>query len=430
MKSYKYIAAIALLLLLLCSCSANDNVAQTSPSDVTTTQVPSVETAVPVNVVVDGKSEFSILRSIEISGAEQNLYLNFQLEMNERTGCRFKYLECYEGQKTSDAAKEILLGNTPRVESAELLKLITDAGGDRFGIIVRGNKIAISGSGIYQAYCGLDYFMREFIEESEGGVNMTLEDGYTFISDVIANKSFMLDELLVSGKDFSAAMAETVVNVPCTQGYNNMQGGGTDGKHAYAGMIAQNATPEMGRIHKFDLETGELLKVSEPLPTNHTNDMTYDSKNGRIVVVSGAELSFVDPDTMECTGTVASPIGYARAIEYLPSTDEYILVSGQTFARLNGAFEVISSFVGSDAIYVSQGICCDEKYIYDVRYADGGLVHAIVVYDMSGNHIGTGKLFGATGEPENMFFYRGGYYIGSSRSSDFRRIDFMPDKWW
>ena len=141
MKSYKYIAAIALLLLLLCSCSANGNVAQTSPTDSITTQVPSVETTVPVNVVVDGKSEFSILRSIDVSGAEQNLYLNFQLEMNNRTGCRFKYLECYEGQKTSDVAKEILLGNTPRAESAELLKLITDAGGDRFGIIVRGNKL-------------------------------------------------------------------------------------------------------------------------------------------------------------------------------------------------------------------------------------------------------------------------------------------------
>lgn len=430
MKLYKYIAVTAALCLLLSACNADGNAVQSTEPDVTTTQVTSVETAVPVNVVVDGKSEFSILRSIEISGAEQNLYLNFQLEMNERTGCRFKYLECYEGQNTSESAKEILLGDTPRVESAELMKLINDAGGDRFGIIVRGNKIAIAGSGIYQAYCGLDYFMQEFIEVSEGGVNMTLEDGYTYISDVITNKSFGLDELLASEKGFSAAMAETVVNVPCTQGYNNMQGGGTDGKHAYAGMIAQNATPEMGRIHKFDLETGELLKVSEPLPTNHTNDMTYDSKNGRLVVVSGAELSFVDPDTMECTGTVASPIGYARAIEYLPSADEYILVSGQTFARLNGAFELISSFVGSDAIYVSQGICCDEKYIYDVRYADGGLVHAIVVYDMSGNHIGTGKLFGATGEPENMFFYRGGYYVGSSRSSDFRRIDFMPDKWW
>ena len=430
MKSYKYIAAIALLLLLLCSCSANGNVAQTSPTDSITTQVPSVETTVPVNVVVDGKSEFSILRSIDVSGAEQNLYLNFQLEMNNRTGCRFKYLECYEGQKTSDVAKEILLGNTPRAESAELLKLITDAGGDRFGIIVRGNKIAISGSGIYQTYCGLDYFMQEFIEESEGGVNMTLEDGYTYISDVIANKSFTLDELLASGKGFSATMTEQVINVPCTLGYNNMQGGGTDGKHAYAGMIDQNATPEMGRIHKFDLETGELLMVSEPLPTNHTNDMTFDSKNGRLVVVAGAELSFVDPDTMQCTGTVASPIGYARAIEYLPTTDEYILVSEQTFARLNGAFEVISSFVGSDNKYVSQGIFCDEKYNYDVRYADGGLVHAVVVYDMSGNHIGTGKLFGATGEPENMFFYRGGYYIGSSRSSDFCRIDFMPDNWW
>ena len=166
MKLHKYIAAAAVLCLLLCGCvpeDATQNTPDTSESHAAvgeTTPAPAEKNL--IIVLADGKTDWSVVRSIDVSGAEQNLYSDFQQELSRRAGVRFKYTETYEGQKVSESAGEILLGQTDRPESKALAEKLAAAGGNRFGILASQTKIAIAGSSVYQTYLGMNYFMDNF----------------------------------------------------------------------------------------------------------------------------------------------------------------------------------------------------------------------------------------------------------------------------
>ena len=432
MKFYRYITVAAVLCLLLCGCVPED-AHQNPPAPADTDAVVETTPAPPalICVLADGKTSYSVVRSIEISGAEQNLYSDFQMELSRRAGVRFKYTEAYDGQKVPESAGEILLGLTNRPESMALAQKLAAAGGNRFGILAGETRIAIAGSTVYQTYLGMNYFLNNFVTETDGGVTVSVEQGFEYISESSEDEHFTIEGLVDTNRGFSFAAAEKVAQVTPIGAHSNMQGGGTDGRHAYACMINQAASPETCMLHKFDLETGELIKVSELLPTNHSNDMTYDDKNHRLVICAGGAVGFVDPETLELVEQIPPPGGmYFRGIEYLPTTDSYVIASGMTFYLVDGSFNVISSFPCQDDKYVSQGLYCDEKLIYDVRYQNGGKVHAIVVHDMQGNYLGTGSLFGVGGEPENMFTVGDEYYLGSNRDNAFFRMVVMPEKWW
>ena len=91
-----------------------------------------------------------------------------------------------------------------------------------------------------------------------------------------------------------------------------VQGGYTDGKYHYQLFIqkdtASNEENNIVRLVQYDLESGEQVQVSDPLPLNHANDLTYNPKRGVFVAVHNNPhrkwVSLIDPETLTITETI------------------------------------------------------------------------------------------------------------------------------
>lgn len=443
MKKLKLVFCIATALLcmvlLLCACETDNG---NTPTDTTPTSgfgttTPEPETTAPapelVTVIENGETEYALLRGQDVNDAQQKLFSQFFAELKQRTGCEIKFTEALERVEIDPDAKEILLGDTNRPESIALFDKLVAAGGNRFGISMTGTKLAVTGTSIYQTYLGLDYFFNNCVN-SEGAV--IVEQGFEYISDSSDVKNWTLDMLLEQGIKPSFVGTDELFKISPQKGFSVMQGGGTDGKYAYIALICKALTPEQGKIFKFDLETKELVKVSEGLLTAHTNDITYDSKNHRLVISRCTEedgwrgVSFVDPDTLELIETIMIPTGF-RAIDYLPTTNQYVLGINYSFVITDENFNTVSSFPCQDPQYTTQGCYSDEKYIYDVRYISKSDVHYIVIYTMDGQYIGTVPVYGFPNvEPENLFFYNGDFIMGCNKASRVYKLELVPENYW
>lgn len=433
MKFFKAVAITVLICMCLAGCGGQVEQQTPPPAD---TSAPDAEQArTVISLVENGKSNFSIVRSENVTGAEQHLFVSFHKELVERTGVSFKYIEALDRLGYSEDAPEMLLGLTNREDSQLLVHDLMLAGGERFGIRAAGCKISVAGTNSYQTYLGLCYFLDNFVSEGEGGGRVDIEDGFEYISPDGTGAGFDFDSIVAEERGFVFAPLERAIEVPSVGTYTNMQGICDDGKYAYVSMIDHGGSPERALIHKFDLATGELVKSSQPLDTRHTNDMTYDSKNHRLVISrlgpedGGYGICIVDPDTLELTETFNLST-YNIAIEYLPTTDQYIAATGSSFCLLDYEFNMISSFENADTRFVKQGFCSDEKYVYDVRYDKGAIIHYIVVFDMDGNYLGTGKLLGAKGEPESMYVYEDELYLGCCFSDVVYKLEIIPEILW
>lgn len=442
----KHLIQTIVLTLALClslsACGGKEN----TPTESTTSTDTSLNTLIaettpsapePKVIFANGKTDYKIVRSGTVNGVEQQLFLQFYLQMDARSGCKFQYIEdtIAFGKTPDPTAPEILLGNTNREESALLLEKLNELGGNRFGILVGEHKIAIAGTDSYQTYLGLDYLMTNYIQTAENGQPiMHLEQGFTYFSENSDSSArFDVDQLKESGRGLVFAMTERVIHVPTIDGCNVMQGGGTDGKYAYFGLINKSTSPETAVISKYDLDTMELVMTSRVIPTGHTNDITYDSKNHRLVISSGLNdwrgTISLNPDTLEIIDHQIAPIGN-RGIEYLPSTDQYLVASGYTIYITDANLNPISSFQCQNPQYVTQGLTGDEKYVYDVRYNNAGGSHYVIIHDMQGNYIGSARLAGITHEPENMFIRNGEYYLGCNQSNSVYHMELIPENWW
>ena len=189
----KHLIKIALLTLPLCLILASCKSEQDAPVQTLNSTTPLSEAteattspAPPLTVFENGKSEYRIVRSGKVDGIEQNLFLQFYLQMDQRSGVKFSYVEdTIAFNKTPDpTTREILLGSTNRAESIALKEKLQALGGSRFGITVGEYKIAITGTDSYQTFLGLDYLMENFIQSDENGLPaMRLENGFEYISE-------------------------------------------------------------------------------------------------------------------------------------------------------------------------------------------------------------------------------------------------------
>ena len=191
---------------------------------------------------------------------------------------------------------------------------------------------------------------------------------------------------------------------------NVMQGGCTDGKYGYFCMEDQKNDYENTDIHrtclvKVDMETNELVDVSDPLPLGHSNDMCYNSRTNQLLVVhcgynteGSKRVSLVDPDTLQIIENVSLPFGiYCMAYDEV--SDRYMVGrgGGRDFAILDSEFKVeidrvqvgAADYCSEDRL-ITQGGDCDSDCVYFVL---GGLndgepwVNYLVAYDWNGNFI-------------------------------------------
>lgn len=435
MKKYNAIITILALIVLFTSCAQSPVVNTESTFEtVIETEDVTKENTPKLTVVSGDKTQFKLIRPEESDGVSGQLFAAFYREFEERfclIETEFDVMALLK--PPAPDAKEILLGDTNREESVVLSDKLTAAGRNCFGIMATDSKVVINGTSWYQCYLALDYFFNYFV--SADGTSVEIECGFEYISDNSEDESFEIAELLADGRGLAFAATEKVLKFEKKNGGGTPQGGCTDGRFVYIGQTGTADGSEFGVITKYDLSTGELIKYSERLASFHTNDLTYDAKNNRIVIATldagWTKLSFVDANTLEFLGDFIAPVGI-RGLEYLPETNQYIAAGFNIeIMLLDENFNKISSHICADQTLMTQGLYSDGEYVYDPRYLEGKAVHLLVVEDMDGNLLASANLYGLSGaEPEHMFKLDGRYYIGCNHSGYLYEVEVIPQNWW
>ncbi|MBQ2971179.1 MAG: InlB B-repeat-containing protein [Ruminococcus sp.] len=179
-----------------------------------------------------------------------------------------------------------------------------------------------------------------------------------------------------------------------------VQGACTDQKYAYIAVNNGYTT-----ILKYDVNTWELKKKSEPLALDHANDMTYNPNSDLLVVANNSPnfdtISFVDPETLTIVKT--QKIKYKiYSISYNSKYNKYVcgLSGGYDFIILDNKFKKIEKYEGYKSGLLRQGCDCDDDYLYFVQSGSGG--NLIVIYDWSGKLVDTVSV-NKSYEVENIF---------------------------
>ena len=192
------------------------------------------------------------------------------------------------------------------------------------------------------------------------------------------------------GTDGFLASVNKLAKVPTQEDWQVQQGGCSDGTYAYYILVNQLSLTESGKMVKFDMSDWSVVAVSDRLETDHSNDMTYIPETNQIVVVHNkpnySTLSIVDPETLTEVDTV--DIGRnIYSIAYCAQKEQYVCgASGTsgTYHILDKDFKLVKTVVGPETGYTTQGIFCDENYIYAIQSGD---TNYIFVLDWEGNRM-------------------------------------------
>jgi DNA-binding beta-propeller fold protein YncE len=139
------------------------------------------------------------------------------------------------------------------------------------------------------------YFrIRAFCEESSGDLIYT---DWTHSENALSTLRPLINQL-----NFDEEIFEIRSSAGQKVGYyDTLQGGCSDGEYVYFALY--NRKKEKCKIAKFDLATGEKIKVSKVLSISHGNDLTYNSAQDILVAVhssnNGRKVSLIDPETLK-----------------------------------------------------------------------------------------------------------------------------------
>ena len=185
------------------------------------------------------------------------------------------------------------------------------------------------------------------------------------------------------------AMCTRVVHYPIQEEFNVKQGGCTDGKYIYIVMQDQIKGSGNCLIMKLDPTNWEVVDVSEPLPLEHGNSITYIPDSNRFLVANlepdSTKVSWVNAETLEFIKSEKLPYtagslswSQARKQFAISGSNKIMLIADQ---NLN----VVESYYGLASNYTNQGYAVDDEYIYIVSNSN----NAIHVCDWEGHWIET-----------------------------------------
>ncbi len=170
--------------------------------------------------------------------------------------------------------------------------------------------------------------------------------------------------------------------------YHTMQGGCTDGKYAYYILLDTRNDKSYATIAKYDLENWECVFSKSKLALDHGNDMTYNPKIKKLVVVHNAPnrkwISIVNPDSLEIEKTVEIKEN-VYSISYNQKRNQYIIGVAFTYdyAILDEDFNTVKYFKGVESKSTKQGMDSDDNYVYFILSGP----NILAVYDWNGKFI-------------------------------------------
>ena len=465
MKRHVKLLSITLALMLLSSCGSKDAVedetttAQISETTVTTTEATTVPEPVidepiadaPVldpntlYIVNEGQTNYTFvlpatsLKKPGGSGVRKNSAtrkmekLSTELDspvvtsamelasaLAEKTGVSIPLTHDGSVPAAQAGEYEILIGLTDREESIALHKTLKER---TFAVQSTDKKLIIVGYDDNMTakairYC-LDYYVIGW-----NSIGQVIESG---LFTVPANMNAVspaepqtpANTVHIGGK-YTLKEATVFAEIAKDGNYKVMQGAATDGTYLYYCIENQALAAHESYIYKVDIATGKIVKRSQSLQLDHSNDMTYHPARNQLVVVHNAPnrklVSFVDVTTLEKVET----INIGREIfcmAYNPERDQYVvgLSGGQTFCVLDSNFEYIREYspVASTG-YTTQGMTCDENFLY---FAQSG-ANVVVIYDWDGYQVAIVPIEFTNIETENICIVGNDIYIGFYRSGN------------
>lgn len=265
---------------------------------------------------------------------------------------------------------------------------------------------------------------------------------FTDMKDPDSEKTELHSKLTLS-ELLTANSATKLATLPEPTDYQNLyyQGGCTaDGEYFYQAVITYKdtkSTEEDGtdkdvsnevRVVKYNLSTGENV-WSDTMALNHANDITYNPKLDRFVVCHNAgnakRVSYLkvnDAGKLEMDG--GADLKYSSySIDYNAVYDRYVVgrSGAEYFDVYDSDFNVLYSFEAKEEYkaqltedktsytgYITQGIACDDNYIYCVLDKPD----VIVVYDWYGCFVTKIDLSNVVDyEPENISVVGNSIYV-------------------
>ena len=400
-------AAMAVLFaaLTLAACKPEGGAEATTP----------VSTAEPAPAdfafVKDGASEFRIVRPASDSSDETEAAKELRKKIEEKTGYKMELYEDWYAKSQAPSKYEILIGHTDLDESVAVNGEID--GEDGFFYVIRsvGDKIVLTGKSANMIRKGIDFILENYTDES----------GNIMIPHDINIKSEMYTPAVADyfgdGKDvtLTSALAGAVNAV---DGCKVIQGGTTDGKYLY--VITHNGDKTINAesiLQKIDIKTMKTVARSERLRVSHGNDIVYKKNTNELLVVhcypDGKMVSVFDADTLKFKRKIELPISI-YCMSYDESLDCYwVGVSGgDTFAKLDADFKFVKRYMSQMHDYVTQGMDCDDTYLYFVRYKK----NCVIVYTKDGGYVGEYPLT-FPGEPENICHIGDYFYVVGNNSN-------------
>ena len=238
-------------------------------------------------------------------------------------------------------------------------------------------------------------------------------------------------------------------------GYDTLQGACANGGYAY--LTLYDRTVECCKIAKLNLNTLEVVRVSDPLPIFHGNNLTFNTRKNLIVAtcckVMKKRAVFIDPETLTVAGwkdikltkkvkklpkSVRRKYKGFTAIAYNEARNCYVgrLINSGNVIIFDGELnpKKYVKLKGRKTSLLNQGMDSAGKYIYDVRSFRGKRKYNLVtVHTFSGKYVGRVKFpYGAyPGNELECLFHDGrqfyvGFYLTSSQDHDI--AEFHPSR--
>ncbi|MBR6708935.1 MAG: hypothetical protein IKL84_04585, partial [Clostridia bacterium] len=206
MKKISLLCAVLSLLLLLAGCTAEQPPAAADTTEAPVTTIP--ETAPPTVLASDGQGLYTVIRSEEASADFKELVAAFRNMLDICAEASFAIKTDFYNVWTEEPVfpnPEILVGETTRPESAEVLASLPD---NSYAITRRGNKLVIIGTEPRLTEMALQHFTEQILRNPEqcGGGRLLFTD----TDDVIVELN--VSHVFVCGSETAENVTQSVEN--------------------------------------------------------------------------------------------------------------------------------------------------------------------------------------------------------------------------
>ena len=324
---------------------------------------------------------------------------------------------------------EILVGDTNRAESAQV-----ECEAGSYTVRVVNRKVVIKGADEFYTWCAVEYFIENCISEESDTAVLKIGKGYAHTGSGV-KKTF--GKMLSLGMPIASKLKKTrVMTIAKEDGYTCIQGGATDGKWLYFLLNdGKSDDTAKSRLIKVNPDTMKVEQTLSDILCAHANDMTYNSKTGKLMIshcnVDATKYTVIDPETMTVVGVKSASVGFF-GIAYVPERNDYVIAKSGTYdlCVLNASLRVTRELTGQNTGWTKQGIDADNDRIYYMQSPSSSShkENRILTYDWEGNLTNTFTI-DSVAEGEHLMWLDNCFYAGfnnnQSGTIEIYRLDYM-----